>query len=259
MLEASKHHQSSMVTLTYSSEHLPANASLSPVDLKLWLKRLRKVTGKLRYFAVGEYGDQTHRPHYHVIVFGHDLGQCSVCDKQFHRKSCNCSLIKTWGKGLVHCGEVNELSAGYVSGYVVKKMTKKDDERLNGRYPEFCRMSLKPGIGASAMTDVANALNSMIGQQEIINKGDVPDVLLRGGKKHPLGRYLRERLRKEIGLDSEMLKKERLTRWSVEIAEFLKERIESSTPVKQIFIKEKAQQALKQEYRMNLFKRRRSI
>ena len=45
----------------------------------------------------------------------------------------------------------------------VQKMTAKDDPRLSGRPPEFCRMSLKPGIGADAMWDVASDFRRFIG------------------------------------------------------------------------------------------------
>ena len=40
-------------------------------DVQKFLKRLRKAyRGKLRYFVAGEYGEQTARPHYHMILYG---------------------------------------------------------------------------------------------------------------------------------------------------------------------------------------------
>ena len=40
-------------------------------DIQKFLKRLRKAyRGKLRYFVAGEYGEQTARPHYHMILYG---------------------------------------------------------------------------------------------------------------------------------------------------------------------------------------------
>ena len=53
------------------------NASLRREDFKLFLKRCRVsyerefgVKLKFTYAAFGEYGDRTHRPHYHALFFG---------------------------------------------------------------------------------------------------------------------------------------------------------------------------------------------
>ena len=72
LLEAIKSSESSFITLTYDDENLPENGSLCPSHVRDWLKRIRKKVEprKLRYFLVGEYGDETKRPHYHVALFG---------------------------------------------------------------------------------------------------------------------------------------------------------------------------------------------
>ena len=62
------------VTLTYDDEKVPKTASglmtLQKSDLQKFFKRLRKKTHeKISYYAVGEYGDKTQRPHYHIILF----------------------------------------------------------------------------------------------------------------------------------------------------------------------------------------------
>lgn len=104
----------------------------------------------------------------------------------------------TWGRGNVFLGTVETNSAQYVCGYVTKKMTSKDDPRLSGRHPEFARMSLKPGIGADAMHDVASAFLQFNLEQSQV---DVPVNLAHGKRELPLGRYLRRRLRKLVGRD----------------------------------------------------------
>lgn len=58
------------VTLTYDNEHLPPNCSLRFEHLALFWKRLRKRVPNIKYFASGEYGETTLRPHYHAIIFG---------------------------------------------------------------------------------------------------------------------------------------------------------------------------------------------
>lgn len=89
-------------------------------------------------------------------------------------------------------------SANYIAGYVTKKMTSGSDERLRGRRPEFARMSLRPGIGANAMEAVALALMRSKLDQTI---EDVPTQLRRGAELMRLGRYLRRKLREQIGRD----------------------------------------------------------
>lgn len=74
ILELDHSKKAVFLTLTYDNEHLPVlvnvntgqgTPTLQKRDLQLFLKRLRKAfKGKeLRYYAVGEYGSRTLRPH----------------------------------------------------------------------------------------------------------------------------------------------------------------------------------------------------
>ena len=80
MYEASLHTCNSFLTLTYDDDHIrwspvTGEQTLYKRDLQLFMKRLRKHLEplKVRFFACGEYGDNTYRPHYHVILFGYDF------------------------------------------------------------------------------------------------------------------------------------------------------------------------------------------
>lgn len=203
ILEASMHSDNCFLTLTYADEHLPEGASLVPRHLTLFVKRLRKSIQDqrtIRFFGVGEYGEKTERPHYHLAVFGYpSCGKgttarnrrgscCSVCD----------SVQQLWHYGHTYIGQLSPASAGYIAGYVTKKLTKPDDPRLNGRHPEFTRMSLRPGIGADFMDETASALLQHNLDARIV---DVPVALRHGRTLLPLGRYLRKRLRTRIGRD----------------------------------------------------------
>lgn len=86
----------------------------------------------------------------------------------------------------------------YICGYVVKKMTRDSDIRLEGRLPEFARMSLRPGIGHDMMHDLAHKLMELGLDEKLL---DVPTTLAHGTKHLPIGRYLRKKLRKMIGKD----------------------------------------------------------
>lgn len=75
-------------------------------------------------------------------------------------------------------------------------MTRYDDRRLNGRMPEFARMSLRPGIGHRSLHDIADViLRYKLDESEV----DVPGAIRRGSAIHPLGRYLRQQLRLMVG------------------------------------------------------------
>lgn len=106
-------------------------------------------------------------------------------------------ISKTWGHGLIELGEVNSKTAGYCAEYVVKKMTMKDDSRLEGRYPEFARMSRRPGLGYFALGHVSEAMRDYL----LDDRPDVPAGLRHGSAERPFGRYMRGRLRELKGRD----------------------------------------------------------
>lgn len=210
MIERAQHASATFVTLTYSDENLRISeqsklASLHPPDVKDWLKRLRTHVAenfnsqRLRFYAVGEYSDEW-RPHYHVALFGYpncEFGQSSYSKR---RLTCcaACELVRSkWRLGNIFLGNLERDSAGYICQYVTKKMTAPDDVRLNGRHPEFARMSLDPGIGASGTWDIASVLLAY----DVLPAGDVPSTLRHGTTKHPLGRYLTRLVRTRMGQD----------------------------------------------------------
>lgn len=76
VLELQSHESSYFLTLTYDNEHVNwtddyMHMTLRKKDLQDFHKRLRdRLDYPIRYYASGEYGDITKRPHYHDIVFG---------------------------------------------------------------------------------------------------------------------------------------------------------------------------------------------
>lgn len=158
MNEAKMHPKNCVVTLTYDDVHLPADRSLVKRDLQLFMKRLRKAHGSgIRFYACGEYGETTKRPHYHCILFNFD-----PADKVYYRKSAiddnlwtSESLRLIWGNGYCVVGEVTFESCAYVARYIIDKMTgpKADDWYTTDDgvivEPEFTNMSRRPGIGTA--------------------------------------------------------------------------------------------------------------
>jgi len=158
MHELQFHDSASFLTLTYNDDNLPADASLHKRDLQLFLKRLRFTKGKFRYYACGEYGETTKRPHYHVVVFGYCPSDGVPIREGQSPLFYSPELEKLWGLGMTSFGHVTFESAAYVARYCVKKVTGKGAEEayksldvrtgeIGSVCPEFSLMSLKPGIG----------------------------------------------------------------------------------------------------------------
>lgn len=106
------------ITLTYDEDHLilteSGNPTLAKKDLQDYFKRVRTENPKLRYYAVGEYGGKTHRPHYHAIVFNSD--SVSLVSKWGTRKFKNSEIF-----GNVRLDRVTEARIHYVTGYLIGK------------------------------------------------------------------------------------------------------------------------------------------
>lgn len=207
ILESFMHTSKCFLTLTYDAEHLPAGGTLVPRDVTLFIKRLRKEVAdhaSLRYFLVGEYGSDSERPHYHLALFGFGCLQKLQFPEHGIRCFCaHCELVRrVWGLGNVVLDELNRTTAQYIAGYVVKKMTSFDDDRLGGRHPEFARMSNRPGIAAAAMDVVFSSLYDHGTGELFLTDGDVPGALNHAGKVFPLGRYCLNKLRGKIGLEN---------------------------------------------------------
>lgn len=210
-LESLTHEHNCFVTLTYAPAHIPGNWALRKRDLQLFIKSLRSAIypSTIRYFAVGEYGDTSRRPHYHLSVFGMSGYQMfngrSVVEKGYKRgieRVVGGLVHECWGLGGVDIQEFNHVTAAYVAGYTTAKLR----NYKNGFEPiveEFSRMSTRPGLGTAAMEEFARLINSRYQNWE---DGDVPSVLRVGGHLIPIGRYLLNQYRKKVGFTDEYIK-----------------------------------------------------
>lgn len=158
MMELCDNPKAMFLTLTYDDLEVPVTydgvLTLCKRDLQLFMKRLRKNYPdiKFRYFASGEYGDVTHRPHYHMILYGISLDDFTIKQiigynnlKQPYFSVP--SLLKIWSKGHILCTDVSYETCAYVARYVSKKAQVHYDPSDYGAQPEFSLMSRRPGIG----------------------------------------------------------------------------------------------------------------
>lgn len=167
MLELDHSKKAVFLTLTYNEENVPYCAEDEFAGEVVWydlykphvsefmkVLRSRKEFEKreLRFFASGEYGKRTKRPHYHLIVFGLGLDDFPDLEVQTVNEL-NQPVFKSkylegvWKKGFCTICDVSWNTFAYVSRYVVKKAF---NVSLPTPYnsPEFSLMSRRPGIGS---------------------------------------------------------------------------------------------------------------
>lgn len=138
--------------------------SLSKGDLRGFTKRLnedvRRRLGKgVKYYACGEYGDLTNRPHYHIAVYGEDFADDRIYWKQSNSKHPlwrSSRMKRLWPHGDADIGELTFESAAYIARYIMKKITgtkaadhyRREDKEGREYWlePEFNVMSRRPGL-----------------------------------------------------------------------------------------------------------------
>nr|QJB19782.1 MAG: replication initiator protein [Microvirus sp.] len=197
--ESKMHTRSCFLTCTYDEAHLPHGGTLVKKHFQDFMKRLRKHYGSgIRFFACGEYGDNTRRPHYHALIFNLDF----VHDQKKYAKGSQGDTIYTskslddiWTHGRCYIGTVTPDSCGYVARYVMKKVNgqlaqdhyKNVDTKtgeIHQLLPEYIHMSTRPAIGLTFYEAF---------KDEIIQS----DFVLVRGKKRKTPRYYDKQLEKE--------------------------------------------------------------
>lgn len=220
--EAQMHDDNCFITLTYSDEYL-RSSKLVYSDFQDFMKRLRsrvfdsylsktwpaltqearreqwsmisldsrkKVLDSLSigFFATGEYGDRTKRPHWHALLFNY-----SPSDLVFRRSNDNGDRIysskildEIWGKNnAVACpsevGSVSYQSAGYCARYAAKKLVHGNDQDHD--FHPIHKRSCRNAIGKKWLESY---------WQDCFGK----DFCVIEGQKVPIPRYYRKWLAK---------------------------------------------------------------
>lgn len=205
-LEAKAHDENLWITLTYAPEFVPTHRerekdgrcfgskeypTLWRPDYQNFFKRLRNygLPEDFKYFLVGEYGEKYQRPHYHACLFG-------IGDDYKDR------ILRAWCTedsdghyrpiGHIYFGNLEAHSIQYTAGYTVKKMTSFDHEDLHGRYPEFPAPS--KGLSLDSVRDIISAM-------QILKLNDLPPYVVVNGRKVPIPRYLKNKVRAALGIN----------------------------------------------------------
>lgn len=210
MAESKMHRENCFLTLTYDQDHYPLHGSLNYRHFQLFMKKLRRRIGPVRFFAAGEYGDELDRPHFHAILFGNSFsGDRVKCNSVYSRNDVYTSGIvsECWEHGFHSIGEVTYASARYTAAYVVKRRTGFGADEYYTRVdtatgelvqvvPEFAKMSLKPGIGESWI-------------REYYPECVTHDGMVIDGKLKRLPKYFDEKIGEILGPDADSISYER--------------------------------------------------
>lgn len=176
MQEEKRSISASFLTFTYAPEHLTGTdnglLNLSKEDMQNFMKRLRiahgNMTTPIKYYVCGEYGGETDRPHYHMLLYNADI-----------RK-----IQPAWDRGDIYYGDASGASTAYTLKYISKPgripMFEGDD-----RQPEFSLMS--KGLGSGYLTP----------QMVAWHKDNLENRLylnLLDGKKIAMPRYYKDKI-----------------------------------------------------------------
>lgn len=154
--ESIQHLHNAFTTLTYDETNRPW--TLDKQHLAGFLKRLRDRLARrmgpqsLKFFASGEYGTHTHRPHYHAILFGYNAEMGSYGPRM---------VEEAWGHGHTRTSPATPARIAYTAAYTAKKSQDRflctewcDPETGEAWQPPFIQMSrggrTGQGIGSHA-------------------------------------------------------------------------------------------------------------
>lgn len=160
LINESKYHKKAcFVTLTFDNKILldknskaykmGANASFifninnSKEYFKKFIKRLRKYykDTRITYYHVGEYGEKTHRPHHHIILYGVDFGEDrkeAEISKSGKPQFASQILTDLWACGRCRLQDINSNNIIYIAQYSLKKFK---NNKLNKQYKTIMSFS----------------------------------------------------------------------------------------------------------------------
>lgn len=138
-------HPGYFLTLTYDEKHVrrvgpKGQLSLRFRDVQLFLKRIRKNKYYAKYICVGEYGSDTQRPHYHMLLWTD--APVSFLEENWK------SSIDNSRMGAIHFGKLTVASAMYTLKYIIQPKVKTSDDDPR----EKTRAQFSKGLGLSYLT-----------------------------------------------------------------------------------------------------------
>ena len=201
LCEGKLHEQTPIfLTMTYRPEDEPKClgtdgnqlGNLNPSHLSDYLHRLRRrvvettpghtseTPNPVRYYACGEYGKATGRPHYHAILFGDSV-----------RTSLHVQTL--WPHGFVLAKPATPVNMAYTLKYVLKDLAAQSPSET--QQAPFNRMSLRPPLGVGYAKNIATSLTALMGRDQGPSPlgllGNLPPILRMDGRMLPMDRIMK--------------------------------------------------------------------
>lgn len=176
------------LTFTYAPEHLPENGSLEKDYFLKWINNATRDCDPFRYYAIGEYGEESGRAHYHMAIFPKNAAQIDA-------------IRAYWKKGFTQAAEMEHERARYLANYTTKKLTKRTDHRLApGQEPEFRTSSRNPPLGAVFAENLITHWRQPRNAAHIEQRGDIERTFRFENRIYPLGSWVLNHIRKNLGI-----------------------------------------------------------
>ena len=164
-------------------------------------EKKKPVGEPFRFFAVGEYGDEGGRPHYHLVAFGPKIA-LSLEDRISDCWSTDGRGRETRSIGRISAGLLTPERASYCASYTIKKITHSDSYALlPGQEPEFSMMSRRPPLGHHVIDYMVQTMYTENGSKMLAFHG-VPTEFRLQGRRYPIGRYWVNYMREELGVET---------------------------------------------------------
>lgn len=166
--ESRYHKKTLSLTLTYGGGDTLESSILTYPDVQKFMKRVRKKYGVVRFLCAGEYGSETGRAHWHVILFFENkypklvqpnlIKECvlklnpSGTLLKLTEKMCldHDFMNKLWPQGYMHVQEAEYASMRYALKYALKEEV--EGERVAVRALGF---SKQPPLGDKYFRELA--------------------------------------------------------------------------------------------------------
>lgn len=121
LAELSESHSMLSVTLTYAPRDDLCDKIIEPRHFQNFIRALRKRGHKLRYIAVGEYGKNTDRAHFHAILFKKNA-KAWLNDKESPVVKDQREWVPEWPHGHIFIDSRDgERAVRYVTKYLLKE------------------------------------------------------------------------------------------------------------------------------------------
>lgn len=192
MCESRLHKTSCFMTLTFSDDNL--EKSIFPTVQK-FLKRLRKIYGKFRYFGCFEKGEKSGRPHFHILFYG--FCPQKIKYKGIISRTINEQMALIWRQGFVKVDALCPQTISYVCGYVQKKLDKNEYKPESYSWREHIHQSKYNYDYVNK--DTYFFMSKGIGYNYILS--DIENICRKGfyvlnGYRKGLGKWIRDKLKR---------------------------------------------------------------